>query len=137
MPSVTGILETALYVADVKVTAEFYKRIFGFNTLLESDRLIALDVAGKNVLLLFKQGATSEPFTLPGGTIPGHDGYGQTHFAFSISANEYDAWRERLITSGVAIESEVTWPEGARSLYFRDPDNHLAELITAGFWAIY
>ena len=43
---VGGILETALYVADIERAAEFYRRLFGFPTLLESDRLIALDVAG-------------------------------------------------------------------------------------------
>ena len=43
---VGGILETALYVSDIKRAAEFYRRLFGFPTLLESERLIALDVAG-------------------------------------------------------------------------------------------
>ena len=40
--NVGGILETALYVADPSRSAEFYRRLFGFPTLLESDRLIAL-----------------------------------------------------------------------------------------------
>jgi hypothetical protein len=31
----------------------------------------------------------------------------------------------------------VTWPGGTRSFYFRDSDQHLIELITPGFWAIY
>ncbi|MDZ4820644.1 MAG: glyoxalase, partial [Planctomycetota bacterium] len=29
------------------------------------------------------------------------------------------------------------WPQGARSIYFRDPDGHLLELLTPGFWSIY
>ena len=49
---VLGILETALYVADVSRAADFYRRLFGFGTLLESARLIALNVADRNVLLL-------------------------------------------------------------------------------------
>src|SRR5262245_27963025 len=64
---VEGILETALYVSDPAMTAAFYRRLFGFGTLLESDRLVALDVAGKNVLLLFRGGPTGEPFRTPGG----------------------------------------------------------------------
>jgi catechol 2,3-dioxygenase-like lactoylglutathione lyase family enzyme len=28
----------------------------------------------------------------------------------------------------------MNWPGGARSLYFRDPDEHLVEFITPGFW---
>jgi hypothetical protein len=31
----------------------------------------------------------------------------------------------------------VAWPRGAKSVYFRDPDGNLAELISPGFWAIY
>jgi catechol 2,3-dioxygenase-like lactoylglutathione lyase family enzyme len=38
---------------------------------------------------------------------------------------------------GIAIESAVDWPRGGRSLYFRDPDRHLLELITPGCWSIY
>lgn len=137
---VGGILETALYVSDIRRSAEFYGRLFGFPTLLESERLIALDVAGKSVLLLFAEGGTNDPFPVPGGSgvIPPHGGArGGYHFAFSIAANDVDAWQRRLEAEGVAIESVVTWPRGATSVYFRDPDANLAELITAGFWAIY
>jgi catechol 2,3-dioxygenase-like lactoylglutathione lyase family enzyme len=134
---VSGILETALYVADPAVSAAFYKRLFGFDTLLDTDRLVALNVAGRDVLLLFKKGATEEPATLPGGVIPGHGASGRSHLAFSITAEDIEPWRERLTGEGVAVESAVSWPGGARSLYFRDPDQHLVELITPGFWAIY
>ena len=137
LPNVFGILETAIYVRDLQTAAEFYHRVFQFDTLLNSDRLIALDVAGRSVLLLFKEGATREPFATPGGIIPGHDGSGQTHFAFSIAADDVPGWRDQLRSADIAIESEVNWPGGAQSLYFRDPDQHLVELITTGFWRIY
>jgi catechol 2,3-dioxygenase-like lactoylglutathione lyase family enzyme len=134
VPSVLGILETAISVSDVERAAAFYRRLFGFATLFDSERLIALDVAGRNVLLLFKEGATSEPFATPGGVIPGHAGAGKSHFAFSIAANDLPDWQRRLESEGVAVESVVNWPGGAQSLYFRDPDEHLVELITPGFW---
>jgi catechol 2,3-dioxygenase-like lactoylglutathione lyase family enzyme len=134
MPIVNGILETALYVNDVHRAAEFYRRLFGFDTLAESDRLIALGVAGRSVLLLFKEGATGEPFATPGGVIPPHRGSGPTHFAFSISKDDVAAWRQLLQSKSVAIESEVAWPNGTESIYFRDPDQNLVELITPGFW---
>ena len=41
MPPLHGILETALYVNDVTASAAFYRSVFGLDTLLESDRLIA------------------------------------------------------------------------------------------------
>ena len=137
MPRVNGILETALYVKDVQSAAAFYRRVFGFNPLLESDRLVALDVAGKSVLLLFKQGATAGNYTTPGGVIPGHDGSGVTHFAFAIAADELPAWRDHFKRLGVPIESTVTWNGGAVSLYVRDEDQNLVELITPGFWRTY
>jgi len=137
MPSVHGILETALYVRDPKTSAEFYRRLFGFETLLDVERLIALDVAGQSVLLLFRAGTTHEPSETPGGIIPPHAGDGPTHFAFSIDREEVDAWTRKLNEEKVAIESRVQWPGGAESLYFRDPDGNLAELITPGFWRNY
>ena len=87
---ITGILEVALHVADPAVTAAFYCRLVGFTILLESDRLVALDVAGKNVLLLFRIGTTGEPFDTGGGISPGHAGVSPTHFAFSISAEDVE-----------------------------------------------
>jgi catechol 2,3-dioxygenase-like lactoylglutathione lyase family enzyme len=134
---VGGILETALYVSDLRRAAEFYRRLFGFPTLLESERLVALDVAGRSVLLLFPEGGTSDPFPVPGGggVIPPHGGSrGGYHFAFSIDLADVGAWQVRLESEGVAVESVVTWPGGAKSVYFRDPDDNLAELITPGFW---
>jgi catechol 2,3-dioxygenase-like lactoylglutathione lyase family enzyme len=134
---VGGILETALHVTDLVRSAEFYRRFFGFETLLANERLVALDVAGHNVLLLFLEGATTEPFAVPGGVIPPHDGSGHLHLAFSIAEEDVETWKRRLDSEGVAIESIVIWPRGAQSIYFRDPDGHLVELITPGFWAIY
>jgi catechol 2,3-dioxygenase-like lactoylglutathione lyase family enzyme len=134
---VSGILETALTVADPSVSAAFYQRLFGFDTLLETDRLIALSVAGRNVLLLFKKGATEAPATLPGGVIPGHGASGRSHLAFSITAANVEPWQKKLAAEGVAAESVVNWPGGAKSVYFRDPDQHLLELLSPGFWAIY
>ena len=37
----------------------------------------------------------------------------------------------------IEIESRVTWPGGGTSLYFRDPEGHLLELLTPGVWQIY
>ena len=136
---VGGILETALYVSDIKPAAEFYRRLFAFPTLLESERLVALDVAGRSVLLLFPEGGTTEPFPVPGGgVIPPHGGSrGGYHFAFSIASEDVESWQGHLESEGVAVESVVTWPGDAKSLYVRDPDGNLAELITPGFWSIY
>jgi catechol 2,3-dioxygenase-like lactoylglutathione lyase family enzyme len=135
--NVTGMLEYGVYVDDVPRSAEFYGRLFGFEPLHRDDRFCALSVAGRQVFLIFKKGGTLQPMPLPGGVLPPHDGSGQLHFAFSIPEADLAAWEQRLVDNGIAIESRVTWPRGGRSIYFRDPDGHLVELITPGCWAIY
>jgi catechol 2,3-dioxygenase-like lactoylglutathione lyase family enzyme len=134
MPSVLGILETALYVGDLRRSAEFYQRLLGVPIILDAERLIALGVAGRSVLLLFKEGTTGEDVATPGGTIPHHRGIGPTHFAFSIARDDVDDWKRQLKAQSVAIESAVSWPGRAVSIYFRDPDQNLVELMTPGFW---
>ena len=92
------------------------------------DRLTAYAVAGCDVLLVFRKGATGETVRLTSGTIPGHGGDGALHVAFAISKDELDRWETHLAAHGVAIEGRNDWERGGRSVYFRDPDGHLLEL---------
>lgn len=137
MPHLTGIVETSVYVTDLSRAAEFYRRVFDLETLVDSDRLAALGVAGRQVLLLFCAGLTNEDLRTSGGVIPEHTGAVGSHFAFSISAAEVDNWQERFRQENVEVESVVEWPNGGRSLYVRDPDGNLIELATPGIWAVY
>ncbi len=131
------MLEFGLYVKDVSRAADFYHHLFGFPVLLSKERIAALDVEGKQILLLFKHGASREPVNMPGGLLPGHDGEGTTHFAFAIKDNDIEPWERWLEEQAVEIESKVQWEEGGRSLYFRDLDGHLLELASPGVWATY
>jgi len=135
--NVTGVLETCIYVDDVARSAEFYRRVFGFDQLGGDQRLCALSVAGRQVFLIFKKGGSREPIERPGGVLPSHDASGQQHYAFSVPEADLDRWEQKLAENGVAIESRMNWPRGGRSIYFRDPDGHVGELVTPGCWAIY
>lgn len=137
MPQLNGVLETALYVDDVPRAQRFYETVMGLKPLFADSRLCALDVAGRNVLLLFKRGSSTSTITLPGGTIPPHDASGRQHIALAIAKEALPAWEERLTAQNIAIEGRTTWPRGGESVYFRDPDGHLIELATPGLWAIY
>jgi catechol 2,3-dioxygenase-like lactoylglutathione lyase family enzyme len=137
MPRVRGVLETTLYVEEIEPAARFYEDLFGFKRLDSDDRFCAFSVADRQVLLLFKHGATTHPIAFPGGMVPPHDGSGHLHFAFSIAASELQRWESHLEAKGIAIESRVRWPRGGSSIYFRDPDHHLVELVTPGCWPIY
>jgi catechol 2,3-dioxygenase-like lactoylglutathione lyase family enzyme len=101
------------------------------------DRLCAFAVADHQLLLIFLYGGSTEAVQMPGGIIPPHDGSGQSHFAFAISKDDFSAWRDQLRAKGISIESEVDWPAGGKSLYFRDPDQNLVELATPGIWEVY
>ena len=137
MPSLSGIIETCLYVEDIGRASRFYEEVLGLRHIAGDDRLLAYSVAEKNVLLLFKRGSTAHPLESPGGIIPPHDGSGQNHLAFAISAEQIPAWEKQLGEHRIAIESRVYWPLGGTSIYFRDPDDNLLELATPGIWPIY
>lgn len=134
---INGIVETALSVDDVARSAEFYQRLFDFPVLHKDSRFCSLVVPGEAVLLLFKKGDREEPIPTPGGIIPPHGARGRMHFAFKISGDAVEACEQELAAKGVAIESKVHWPRGGVSLYFRDPDEHLVEVITRGCWENY
>ena len=136
MPKLDRVLETALYVDDLDRAAAFYTELFELSSLYADDRLRAFAV-GNSVLLLFRRGASLQTMTMPGGTIPPHDGTGPVHVAFAIGTDELAAWEERLRDRGIAIEGRTDWLRGGRSSYFRDPDGHLLELATPGLWRIY
>jgi len=137
MPRITGLLETALYVDDMDRAVAFYETVLGLKVMSRSDRLTAFDAGRQGVLLIFTRGATREDVSVPGGTIPGHDGSGPLHMAFAIPEDSLDAWRRRLAVCGVPIHSEMAWEQGGRSLYFHDPDGHVIELATPGLWPTY
>ncbi len=131
------MLEFSLYVKDVSRAADFYHHLLGFRVLLSKERIAALDVEGKQILLLFKQGASSEAMNMAGGVLPPHDSEGTSHVAFAIRASDMTRWESWLLEQDVEIESKVEWEEGGRSLYFRDPDGHLLELASPGVWETY
>ncbi len=130
-PKSEGILESALYVADVSASARFYEKIFGFRVISDfGERGCAMEAGPRQVLLLFQKGA-SRDMTTP------HDGDGELHAAFAIAETELPAWENWLVENGLAIEEKRKWPAGGTSLYFRDPDRHLLEVATPGVWSIY
>lgn len=137
-PRIEGIVETILYVDDLDRSVSFYRDILGLTAQGgDGGRFAVFNPGGRQVLLLFRRGGTLEATTVPGGVIPPHDGSGPHHIGFAITHENYEPWKDRLRASGVAIESETHWPRGGRSVYFRDPDGHLLELITPGIWPNY
>jgi catechol 2,3-dioxygenase-like lactoylglutathione lyase family enzyme len=136
-PKLNALLETALYVEDLERSVAFYKTVFEFEPISTSERLCALSISDRYVLLLFLKGASTAATVISGGVIPPTDGDGQLHLAFAISESELEKWENWLVENEIEIESKVKWERGGTSIYFRDPDNHLLELATPGLWTIY
>jgi catechol 2,3-dioxygenase-like lactoylglutathione lyase family enzyme len=128
------ILETALSVADLARSRDFYSGLFEYPVINADDRFCAFRVGERQVFLLFLKGSDPDGTRLPFGFIPAHGASGRSHVAFSISKDEIPVWLSRLSDQGIAVESQFTWPLGGTSIYFRDPDGHLLELITPGVW---
>ncbi len=130
-PKTEGILESSLYVDDVARSVRFYEKIFGFRVINDfGERGCAMEAGARQVLLLFLKGR-SRAMQTP------HDGGGELHLAFAISAEELPRWLEWLGENEIRIEEKRTWELGGQSIYFRDPDRHLIEIATPGVWSIY
>ena len=55
--------------------------------------------------------------------------------AFNCTHDMLPVWEDHLRDHGVEIEGETHWERGGRSIYFRDPDNHLLEIASSpGVW---
>jgi catechol 2,3-dioxygenase-like lactoylglutathione lyase family enzyme len=97
----------------------------------EAGRHVFFQVGDASVLLAFVPEAT-----LKGNMLPAHGANGPGHFALGIERHSLDAWRQHLQNHGDAIEKEVEWPAGGKSLYFRDPAGNSVELLTPGVWGL-
>jgi catechol 2,3-dioxygenase-like lactoylglutathione lyase family enzyme len=131
-----GILETALYVDDLDVAERFYTGVVGLVRIARQNQRHVFFRCGRGVLLLFSAATTAVPTLIDGQLIPAHGTHGPGHTAFAVREDEIAAWRKRLQEAGVAIESEVVWPQGGHSIYFRDPSGNSVELATPRIWGL-
>ena len=118
----------AIYADDLAAAETFYRDVLGLEVMgREAGRHVFFRVGASAVLLVFNADAT-----LVGDRLPSHGTRGPGHFAFGVRDATLEAWKERLAAHGVAVEKEVTWPGGGRSIYFRDPAGNSVEILHAG-----
>jgi predicted ester cyclase len=130
-----AVLETSLYVDDLEAADKFYGGVLGLPKAMTVPERQLVYRCGEGVLLVFNPDRTErEQIVINGGVIPTHGGRGCGHAAFAVSRADIQLWRERLGSAGISIESEVIWPNGARSIYFRDPAGNCLEIATGDIW---
>ncbi len=132
-----GILETAIYVDNLDAAQDFYGRVLGLSLISrERDRHVFFR-CGDGVFLIFNPQITAhDPAKVGGATVPPHGTSGAGHMAFRVREDELPGWRARLEGEGIAIESEITWPRGGRSIYFRDPAGNSIEFASPKLWGL-
>jgi catechol 2,3-dioxygenase-like lactoylglutathione lyase family enzyme len=91
---------------------------------------------GTGVLLLFRPDQTLQPSRNPAMPVPSHGATGPGHACFKATPVDMDAWRGHLEAAGVEIEADFRWPNGARSLYFRDPAGNSLEIAEPKLWGL-
>jgi len=123
------IKETCLYVQDLQQTKLFYNGKLGLEVIGEVAGRHVFFRAGESVLLCFiaAESAKSQ-------IVPPHFGQGNMHLAFEVSPCDYPARKTEIEQLGISIEMEYDWGRGFHSLYFRDPDQHVLEIVMTGMW---
>ena len=133
----SAILESALYVDDLDAAETFYREALGLAVIAKVAGRHVFFRCGAGVLLLFNAEATRNPpppdAKLP---VPPHGMTGQGHLCFAADAGEIEAWKAALEGKGIAIEADFEWPNGGRSIYFRDPAGNSIEFAEPRIWGL-
>ncbi|WP_319823479.1 VOC family protein [Thalassovita sp.] len=129
-----SVLETALYADDLDAAESFYATVLNLPVIARIPGRHVFFRMDQGVLLIFNPEQTripTENTTLP---VPPHGASGPGHVCFAATRAQIALWRDRLTDHGVAIEAEFDWPNGARSLYFRDPAGNSLEFAEPHLW---
>ena len=133
----SGILESALYVDDLDAAEAFYGGVLGLERIQRVANRHVFFRCGDGVLLLFNRAETVKPpkpdARLP---VPPHGTTGQGHLCFRATGDEIARLRAHLESQGVAIEADFEWPNGGRSIYFRDPAGNSLEIAEPRIWGL-
>lgn len=130
----SAILETALYARDLAAMEEFYTGLVRLDVIAKVDGRHVFFRVGPGVLLVFNPDATEVPSGNPDLPVPVHGARGEGHVCFAASREEIEGWRQRFFAAGVEVEAEFDWPNGARSLYVRDPGGNSVEFAEPRLW---
>jgi catechol 2,3-dioxygenase-like lactoylglutathione lyase family enzyme len=129
-----GVLEAALYAGDLGAAEAFYGGVLRLEPVLRVEGRHAFFRVGTTILLIFDPSVTERPSGNPDLPVPPHGSRGPGHLCLAASARMIEEWRARLLAAGVAIEADFRWPNGARSIYFRDPAGNSIEIAEPRLW---
>lgn len=131
----SAILETALYASDLAAAEAFYAGLLRLPVIVKVPGRHVFFRVGEGVLLVFNPEATEVPPGNPALPVPVHGARGPGHVCFAASRDEIEGWRQRFFAADVEIDAEFDWPNGARSLYVRDPAGNSVEFAEPRLWS--
>lgn len=132
--SPAAVLEASLYARDLDAAEDFYGGLLGFARVLrDGDRHVFFRV-GQTILLIFNPEISERPNPDARFPVPPHGARGPGHVCFAASREDIGIWREKLVAAGIGIEADFDWPNGTRSLYFRDPAGNSLEIAEPRLW---
>lgn len=129
-----GILETALYAADLDAAEAFYGGVLGLEKVSRQGNRHLFYRCGAGMLLIFNPAETARPVPAGALPVPSHGATGPGHACFRVRGEQMARILERLQAAGVPLESDFCWPNGARSIYFRDPAGNSLECAEPRLW---
>ncbi len=134
IPAPSAILEAALYVDDLDAAEDFYGQILGLEKIQRvTDRHVFYRIGG-SVLLLFNADETEKPPGNPDLPVPAHGARGPSHVCLVLTRDEIAVMRKHLLDWNIPVDAEFDWPNGARSLYVRDPAGNSVEFSEGRLW---
>ncbi|TYB82991.1 VOC family protein [Maritimibacter fusiformis] len=129
-----GVLEAAVYVDDLDAAERFYHGLVGLEVVTRHDPRHVFFRCGETIVLAFVADETKVP---PGSgklPVPPHGAVGPGHICFRVPGEALDGWAARLKAADIEIEADFHWPNGARSIYLRDPAGNSVEFAEAKLW---
>lgn len=133
-PPLGGVLESCLYADDLAAAERFYCEILGLAYVSRVPGRHLFLRCGGQMVFLFDPTATAEVSEKAPFPVPPHGAHGPGHLCLHSDKDGVAAWRTRMEAEGVAIESDFHWPNGARSIYFRDPAGNSLEIAERRLW---
>ncbi len=128
-----AVLETTLYAEDLDAAERFYSELLGLAVRVRVPGRHVFFRIGDAMLLVFDPRETIRPADGPVAPPP-HGASGSGHVCFVSEADALDRWRTLFVAEGVAVEADFRWPNGARSIYVRDPAGNSVEFAESQLW---
>jgi putative oxygen-independent coproporphyrinogen III oxidase len=126
------ILETVLYARDLDAMRAFYDGVIGLEVHSELPGKFVFFRMADQMLLIFNPDLTANQKTEDGP--PPHGTEGAGHICFRCGEGDLERWRAHLEGKAVPIEKTLDWPQGGRSIYFRDPAGNSVEFSDGTLW---